>query len=565
MNNDDGGYSNPTEVSPEALAWPELSESLLARIREEGTEKTYVAGDVLFDVGDTSYAFIYILSGRVDIVDRADDHSIRTISENNFLGELGLLMGQRAFLAAVAATPCRTMEFDLDTLRRLISTVPDFADAVVTAYAARRRILIESSEGGFTIVGDETDRSALRLREFAGRNGIPFHWVDRSDQKGLAALAEVCEIPAGGTVVVTGRARVMVDPDPCQLASALGLDLGVDHGTPYDVAIVGAGPAGLAAAVYAASEGLCTIIVEDTAIGGQAGTSSRIENYLGFPRGVSGGELAYRAQVQAIKFGARIAAPRRATKLTRTGHCYTLDLENAENLRAYSVVLANGVQYRRLPIDNLAEFEGQGIYYAATELEARFCRDANVVIVGGGNSAGQAAMFLSRFARCTNVVVRGGGLSETMSSYLSERILNDEGINLWTHTELSGLAGDEHLDSVTLTNRKTGETQRIETGACFIMIGAAPNTNWLRDTIDLDGKGFVKTGQAVGHHGMETSLPGVFAVGDIRSESIKRVASAVGEGSVVVSAVHAHIAELKERIEAEEGGLAQRPTAPASS
>ena len=385
----------------------------------------------------------------------------------------------------------------------------------------------------------------MALLEFASRNRIPHRFVDRAEAAAVAEIAAACALPETGTAVITGRNAVLADPDKRALADALGLRFAVDAARTYDLTVVGAGPGGLAAAVYGASEGLSTLVVEDTAIGGQAGTSSRIENYLGFSTGVSGAELAYQGEIQAVKFGARLAVPRRAVAL-RDGTCaeepgaegsrepcLELELDDGARVRTRTVVLANGVQYRRLPLDRLEDFEGAGVYYAATELEARFCRGTDAVIVGGGNSAGQAAMFLSRHARRTHIVVRGQGLTETMSSYLSSRIEGDPRIELVTCCEVAALHGGERLEAVTLRNRDTGAERRIETRALFIMIGAAPYTDWLRGTVDLDAKGFVVTGR--GGDPFATSKAGVFAVGDIRAGSVKRVASAVGEGSVAVS------------------------------
>ena len=401
-------------------------------------------------------------------------------------------------------------------------------------------VLFEVGQDGYDLIYIEEGSIALRLRAFADRNLIPHRWVDRADGSAMAELFASCSLPAEGTAVVTGRSEVLADPTPRDLAAALGLDLRADEDTLYDMLVVGAGPSGLAASVYAASEGLCVAVVEDTAIGGQAGMSSKIENYLGFPRGISGADLAYLGEVQAVKFGARITAPRRAIALAPADSGFRLELDDGSALRGRSIVLANGVAYRRLPLPNLERFEGQGVYYAATELEARFCKDTNVVIVGGGNSAGQAAMFLSRHARCTHVVVRGEALAETMSAYLSERIRSDERIKLWTESEVSALTGEAHLGAVTIRNRVSGDTADIDTRALFVMIGASANSGWLESLLRLDEKGFVLTGAAAGDAASDygTSVPGIFAVGDIRSGSVKRVASAVGEGSVVVAAAH---------------------------
>ena len=524
----------------ERVAWPRLEPDLVTLLRQHGESRDVRAGEVLFDVGQEGYDFVYIETGAVDILDRANDRVVVRIEAGNFIGELGMLMGQKTFLAGVAAQDGRVVVIPQKTLSDLVATVPEVADAVVTAFAARRRLLTEWGEGGLVIVGDEGDKGALRLLEFATRSQIPHRWVDRSDTAAVKALAENCALPASGTAVITGRSEIISEPSPRELAAAMGLDLVADTEEVFDLLVIGAGPAGLAASVYGASEGLKVLAVEDTAIGGQAGTSSRIENYLGFPSGVSGSELAYRGEVQAVKFGARITAPRRATSLRKNGDLFEVGLDDERCVRGRSVILANGVQYRRLPLEKLEQFEGRGVYYAATDLEARFCRDTQAVIVGGGNSAGQAAMFLSRYASCTHVVVRGDGLSATMSAYLSERLEKDQRIKLWTHSEVSRLHGEERLERVTLRNRDDGSEHDVPTKALFIMVGAAPNTDWLGGQVALDDKGFVLTGRDAGsdNDGYATSCPGVYAVGDIRSGSVKRVASAVGEGSVVVAAVH---------------------------
>ena len=527
----------------ELAAWPEVSELVREALETRGHHVDFEAGHCFFEVGDENSKFIYLERGVIDVLDRLDDHVVGRVEAGGFVGELGLLMGQRTFLAAEGKAAGRALIVERDDLLLLVQTVPEVADCVVGAFAARRRLLIENNEGGLTIVGSEDDPGAVRLLEFVGRNGIPHRFVDRTDASELDDLRAACSLPDEGTAVVTADGRLLCDPEPCDLARRLGLDLGVAAEETFDVAIVGAGPGGLAAAVYAASEGLRTVIVEDTAIGGQAGTSSKIENYLGFPGGISGGDLAFRAQVQAVKFGARIAAPRRATRLERDGDAWCLRLENEEDVRARAIVLACGVQWRRLPLARLAHFEGRGVYYAATELEARFCRDTNAVIVGGGNSAGQAAMFMSRYAACTYVVVRGDGLAETMSAYLADRIASDERIELLTHTEVVELRGEGHLEEVVLEGNETGERQTLGCRAMFSMIGAEPNTRWLEGAVALDDHGFVLTGHEVGAHGMATSAEGVFAVGDLRAGSVKRVASAVGEGSVVVSAIHGYLAD----------------------
>ena len=432
----------------ERAAWPVLPDGVIDVLRAAGEERRVETGDVLFEVGQPGYDLVYVEEGSVDIVERESGSVVTTIAAPNFAGELGMLMGRGTFLACEAAEPSHVIVVPQAKVLDLVATVPEVADAIVAAFAARRRLLIEWQQGGLTIVGREGDARTVALLEFASRNRIPHRFVDRAEAAAVAEIAAACALPETGTAVITGRNEVLADPDKRALADALGLRFAVDAARTYDLTVVGAGPGGLAAAVYGASEGLSTLVVEDTAIGGQAGTSSRIENYLGFSTGVSGAELAYQGEIQAVKFGARLAVPRRAVAL-REGTCaegsgepcLELELDDRAVVRTRTVVLANGVQYRKLPLERLEDFEGAGVYYAATELEARFCRGTDAVIVGGGNSAGQAAMFLSRHARRTHVVVRGQGLAETMSSYLSSRIEGDPRIELVTCCEVAALHG----------------------------------------------------------------------------------------------------------------------------
>ncbi len=543
---------NTTKSNLDLTAWPDMDDALLDIFRDAGEQCDVPKGHVLFEVGQSSYDLIVLLEGKLNIIDRTVDRLAAIIDKPAFVGELGMLMNQDTFLACEAAEPSRVIVVKQARLTELVANVPEVADVVVPAFAARRRMLIEDGRGGLTLVGREKDARTNALRAFLSRNKIPHEFVDRDDADALSKVREGCDLPDSESVVITGDGHILPDPDTREMAQALGLWLEVQTENTYDLVVIGAGPSGLAAAVYGASEGLNTLVIEDSAIGGQAGMSSRIENYLGFTTGISGADLAYRGEIQAVKFGASIAMPRRATAL-REGtcqkdkglRCLEIDLDGDVTVYAKTVILANGVQYRRLPLARLREFEGSGVYYAATELEARFCRKTNAVIVGGGNSAGQAAMFLSRHSSCTHIVVRNGGLADTMSSYLSDRIESDESINLVTQSEVVALHGDKHLEAVTLRHCETGEETLIDTRALFIMIGAVPYTDWLDGAVELDHQGFVKTGAAVGQeNGFATSLPGVFAVGDIRSGSVKRVASAVGEGSVTVSAVHGFIADL---------------------
>ena len=378
-----------------------------------------------------------------------------------------------------------------------------------------------------------------RIAEFASRNRIPYRSMALGSPE-AAATATSCSIAPGQPAVIFGRGIVVADPTPDKVARLLGLNLDFRDDEAFDVLIVGGGPAGVAAGVYAGAEGLSALVVEDIAIGGQAGTSSRIENYMGFPTGISGADLVWRGEVQAMKFGTRFAMPRRVVLLERLedeSFCATFD--TGQHVRAKAVVVATGVQYRRLPIDRLEDFEGAGIYYAATEIEARYCKGMDAVIIGGGNSAGQAAMFLSRSVRCVRVLVRGASLAASMSSYLSSRLEADPRIEIEFGADVTALHGGDHLEAITIRNARTGATRVVDTSALFIMVGASPNTEWLSGLVDLDDKGFVLTGSGAGGPAspFATSRPGIFAVGDVRAGSVKRVASSVGEGSVVISKV----------------------------
>ena len=525
-------------------AFPVLTEVQIALLLPFGEVRATRVGDVLFEVGDAGYHLVVVLAGRTEIIDRAEglDRVIKASGPGEFHGELGLLTGQTVFAACVVREPGRVLMVPPPALREAIATVPELGDLLIPAFAARRQILMRSAAATLTIVGVETSAGVLRLREFADRNRIPHRWLDPADPAVPALpLPNGSAGAAAVQVVVRGR-KVLVEPSTLELARALGLDLAVRQEAPADLIVVGTGPAGLAAAVYGASEGLSTIAVEDVAIGGQAGTSSRIENYLGFPSGISGGELAFKAEVQALKFGARITVPRRAVVLEQADGGYTVRLDDGKTIRGRSVVIATGARYRRLGVPRQDDFEGTGIYYAATELEARFCRNAEVVVVGGGNSAGQAALFLAGIARAVHLVCRGPDLTRSMSRYLISRLEVAPRVRIHPRAQVRELRGGERLESIVVTN-DAGGTELIETPALFVMIGADPCTDWLAGTLALDEKGFVHTGHVRDEDTAlsspyQTSLPGVFSVGDVRSGSVKRVASAVGEGSVVVQAVH---------------------------
>jgi thioredoxin reductase (NADPH) len=382
-----------------------------------------------------------------------------------------------------------------------------------------------------------------RIAEFASRNRIPYQSLALGSPE-AEAIAKTCSIAQAEPAVIFGRGVVVADPTPDKVARLLGLNLDLRDDETFDVLIVGGGPAGVAAGVYAGAEGLGALVVEDIAIGGQAGTSSRIENYMGFPTGISGADLVWRGEVQAMKFGTRFAMPRRVARLERledASFCATFD--TGQRIRAKSVVVATGVQYRRLPLDRLEDFEGNGIYYAATEIEARYCKGMEAVIIGGGNSAGQAAMFLSRSVSCVRVIVRGASLAASMSSYLSSRLQADPRISIEFGADVTALRGGDRLEALTIRDAKTGTTRDVDTRALFIMVGASPNTEWLSGLVKLDEKGFVITGSGTeaAASPFATSVPGIFAVGDVRAGSVKRVASSVGEGSVVISKVWEYV------------------------
>ena len=544
----------------EQQAFPVLGSAQIARLRAFGTVKATTAGEVLFDIGDPDYGLVVVLDGETAVVDRANrDKVLKTSGPGEFNGELGLLNGQGAFAACIIRKSGKVLLVPRAAVNEIIATIPVLSELLVTAFAARRQLLMQSAVGSLTIIGRDEEPDVLRLLEFADRNRIPYRWLNPDNPENRPAIAE-CGSPesAGFRAVLAGQ-RTLERPRPLDLARVVGLDLRYRQDAPSDLIIIGAGPGGLAAAVYGASEGLSTLVVEDTAIGGQAGTSSCIENYVGFPAGIAGDELAFMAEVQAIKFGARLTIPRRAVALDRQEDSYAVRLDHGGVLVGRSVVIATGARYRRLSLSGQDRFEGTGIYYAATELEARRCRDREVVVVGGGNSAGQAAMFLSQHASRVYLLCRGRDLALSMSEYLLTRLRHTLNVMVCLHTEVAQVGGKEGLESVTVIDRSTSRSRELRACALFVMIGADPCTAWLRGTVALDDKGFVRTGptpiaagagtnerEAGAFSPYQTDLPGVFAVGDVRSGSVKRVASAVGEGSVVVQAVHQYLAGLRE-------------------
>jgi thioredoxin reductase (NADPH) len=518
-----------------------LAAAHVEALRTAGKIATYPAGTFLARLGEPIDRFVYVEEGEIEVVNPYTDerHFPSTLGPAQFMGDIAFLNGGAWSFPMRTVRDTRVIEVPREAMLTLMSQIPEMSDIIITVFSARRRTLLDDRNSSLRLIGEDEDRNVRGIAEFASRNRIPYSSLPLRSPE-AEATAKSCLIASAVPAVIFGRGVVVSDPTPDKVAKLLGLNLDFRDDEEFDVLIVGGGPAGVAAGVYAGAEGLCALVVEDLAIGGQAGASSRIENYMGFPTGISGADLVWRGEVQAMKFGTRFAMPRRVVLLERLedqDFCATFD--NGQRVRAKAVVVATGVQYRRLPLDRLADFEGAGIYYAATEIEARYCKGTEAVIIGGGNSAGQAAMFLSRSARCVRLLVRGSSLAASMSSYLADRLEADPGITIEYGAEVSALHGADRLAALTIRDVKMGATRVIDTCALFIMVGAAPNTAWLSGLVKLDDKGFVITGSGADSAAspFATSLPGVFAVGDVRAGSVKRVASSVGEGSVVISKV----------------------------
>lgn len=558
--------SMPPPELPPAVAgerdrmFPRLTAEQMARIEAVGERRPFAAGDVLMQAGEPIESFIVVADGAVDVVRPVDgrEEFIVAHGPGEFVGDVHTLSGRRSIVRVRARVSGTAIEMSRAALLNLIQVDSELSEILMRAFILRRVALMASGRGGVVVVGSSHSTGTLRVKEFLSRNGYPYSYLDLERDP---AAQEVVDRFAVGLddipIVLCPGETVLRNPGNEALAQCLGMNEGIDEGVVRDVVIVGAGPAGLAAAVYAASEGLKTLVLETTAPGGQAGSSSKIENYLGFPTGVSGNELAGRAYTQAQKFGAEILVARTAASLKCGVTPYVIELENGGRLRTRAVVIATGAQYRRPEIPNLQKFEGAGVYYGATFLEQQICGSDEVVVVGGGNSAGQAAVFLSQTSEHVHMLVRGRGLAETMSRYLIRRIEECSDITLHPYSEIIDLQGEPSLEQVTWRNRETGETTTKRLSHVFLMIGAAPNTAWLDGCVVTDRHGFIKAGpdltpDELAHAGwrlprqphlLETSLPGVFAVGDVRSGNVKRVASAVGEGSVAVSLVHRVLAE----------------------
>ncbi|MCW3098717.1 MAG: trxB 1 [Chthonomonadaceae bacterium] len=546
---------------PESLStrlgqmFPRLTAAQLERVVPHGRVRPVKRGEVLVEVGDQVAPYFVIIRGQVEIVRPSDatETLITVHGPGQFTGEVNRLLGRRSLVRARVAESGEVIEMDRDRMLALMQTDSELGEVFMRAFILRRVLLISGGLGDVVVVGSTHCGNTLRVKAFLTRNGHPYQEIDLDCDTDVKALLDRFHIGAEDVPVVICRgALVLRNPTNEQMADGLGFNDAIDLARMRDVVVVGAGPSGLAAAVYAASEGLDVLVLETNAPGGQAGSSSRIENYLGFPTGISGQELAERAYNQGQKFGAQFAIAKGATRLVCEGGQYAVEVGNGVAVPARTVIVATGAEYRKPPFDNLSQFEGVGVYYAATFMEAQLCSAEEVIVVGGGNSAGQAAVFLARTARHIHLLVRSDGLAESMSTYLIRRIEENPHITLHPHTEIAALEGSSHLECIRWRDNRSGDDETRAIRHVFVMTGASPSTRWLNGCLVLDAKGFVKTGPDLSAdelaaarwplarppHLLETSLPGVFAVGDVRSGNVKRVASAVGEGSIAVSFAH---------------------------
>jgi thioredoxin reductase (NADPH) len=542
-----------SENNLQSVAFPTLTEVQISQLAgcTKAEPKLFRDGETLFAAGQRNINFFVVKSGDVEIVDRSGDErkTVAIHHPGEFTGDVTHLTGLPAVVSALARGDCEVYEITGDALRRVLNQCPDISDIILQAFIARRQILRESPNfTGLRVIGSRYSQDTFRVRDFLSKNRILFTWVDIETDPHVDLLLKQFGVTESDTpVVACGKMLLLRNPSNRQLADAIGIRQPLE-GLVYDLVVVGAGPAGLAAAVYGASEGLRTAILEHTAPGGQAGASMRIENYLGFPTGLTGSDLAGRAILQANKFGAHLSVPTPVNRLSFANGYTVVHLEGGETVTAKCLLIATGADYRRLAVEGCARFEGTGVYYAATVAEAQLCSGSEVVVVGGGNSAGQAAVFLSGHARKVLILIRGDDLYKNMSSYLVRRIEQTANIELVRNTTIRQMNGNGRLASVDLVNGQTGEERTVETPGVFSFIGADPRTAWLPPEIERDARGFVRTGPDLAHSPywtsarqpflLETSRPGVFAAGDVRSGSVKRVASAVGEGAMAVQFVH---------------------------
>jgi thioredoxin reductase (NADPH) len=552
----------PSALDARTQAFPTLTAAQISRIRPLARLRQVASGEILFEPGDTELPFFVLLSGGMEIVQPgfSGEREIVKHGPGEFTGEMTMISGQRCLVRGRVTAPGEFLELSPEGLRALIGRDAELSEVLMRAFILRRLTLISRGLGNAILMGSRHSADTLRLREFLSRNGYPFIYVDLDTDSTSQQLLDRFDVKLEEIPVLICNGRtVLRNPSNQELAACLGFNPSIDGLRVLDLAIVGAGPAGLAAAVYAASEGLDVLVIETESPGGQAGSSSKIENYLGFPTGVSGQELAARAITQAQKFGARMMVAHSVARVECKKPLYDIVLDDGSILRARAIVISTGAQYNKPGIASLPQFEGQGVYYGATHIESQLCEKEDVVVVGGGNSAGQAAVFLSQTARKVHMLVRSRGLAESMSRYLIQRIAENPAIALHYSTEIVGLEGNHQLERVAWTDKTTKETSWHDIRHVFIMAGASPRTEWLKGCLALDNKGFILTGRDLelpretdpplpwpltrAPFMLETSLPRVFAVGDVRSGSVKRVASAVGEGAIAVHLVHRALAE----------------------
>ena len=535
-------------------AFPRLDDDQRAKLRALGTVRTTTPGEVLFTEGDADYDFFVVESGAVVIVRGYGDENrvIAVHGQHRFLGELNLLTGSPAYLTAVVRDAGEVIQVPASRLREVVSDDEELSDLILRAFLARRSILIGLG-AGVKLVGSRFSEDTRRLREFLARNRMPYEWLDVEQDEEADRLLQALAVEPEDTPVVVRGSEVLRNPSNAELGRMLGLGARGAPPAMCDLVIVGGGPAGLAAAVYGASEGLDTQAIDSVAFGGQASTSARIENYLGFPTGISGSELAERAMLQAGRFGARLVVPAEAVSLGVENGDYAVGLSDGQVVHGRTLIVATGARYRKLAVDGLERYEGNGVYYAATQAEAQMCQSDPVVIVGGGNSAGQAAMFMSRTAVSCRLLIRGGDLGKSMSRYLINELERNDRVHLLTYSEIDELKGEDGLEAVVIRDSRTGTRTESECKALFVFIGASPHTEWLNDPVATDEHGFLVTGRDLEEeqleafdgerpYFLETSQPGIFAVGDVHSGSVKRCASAVGEGSMAVRLVHQRLA-----------------------
>jgi len=539
--------------------FPKLTQAQITRIAAYGRTRSVQTGDVLIEQGDISMPFFVVITGEVEIVRPFGAHeTLITIHGNGqFTGDVNMLSGRRSLFRARASKPSEVIELDHKDLIRLVQNDAELSDILMRAFILRRVELIAAGVGDIVLIGSVHSAGTLRIKEFLMRNGHPYSYVDLEQDPDVQNLLDSFQIVASDVPVLICQGQLVLrNPGNQQIADCLGFNETIDQTQLRDLVVIGAGPSGLAAAVYGASEGLDVVILETSSPGGQAGSSSKIENYLGFPTGISGQDLAGRAYMQAQKFGAKLLIAR-ATRIVCDHSPYIVEAENGARIPARTILIATGAQYRKLPLKNLSQFEGSGVYYGATFVERQLCSGEEVIVIGGGNSAGQAAVFLAQTTTRVYVLVRSAGLATSMSRYLIRRIEASLNVIVKPHTEIIALEGNLSLDSVRWRNSQTGQIEKHRIKRIFVMTGADPNTSWLNGCLVLDAKGFIKTGSDLSPENLsatgwslkrqpyllETSLPGVFAAGDVRGGSIKRVASAVGEGSTVISFVHKIIQE----------------------